>query len=69
LGRLFLLQGQALITSIELSPRCREIVILTVATLTECAYEFTQHVPISAAAGITDAERDAIRRGAFADEV
>jgi alkylhydroperoxidase family enzyme len=69
IARLFLLQGQALITSIELSARCREIIILTVATLTECAYEFTQHVPISAAVGITDDERDAIRRGGFSEGV
>jgi alkylhydroperoxidase family enzyme len=69
LARHFLLQAQALITSIELLPRHREIIILTVATLTECAYEFTQHTPISAAEGITDAERDAIRRGAFSDNV
>ncbi len=69
LARHFLLQAQALITSIELSPRHREIIILTVATLTECAYEFTQHIPISASAGITDGERDAIRRSAFSDNV
>ena len=67
IARLFLLQGQALITSVELPARCREIIILTVATLTECEYEFTQHVPISAAVGITNVERDAIRLGAFTD--
>jgi alkylhydroperoxidase family enzyme len=66
-ARLFLLQGQALITSIELAPRCREMIILTVATLTECAYEFGQHVPISASIGITEAEREAIRRAAITD--
>jgi alkylhydroperoxidase family enzyme len=69
LGRLFLMQGQALITSISLSARHREVIILTVASLTECAYEFTQHIPISAAVGIADAERDAIQRAAFTDEV
>jgi alkylhydroperoxidase family enzyme len=65
LGRLFLMQGQALITSIELSARHREIIILTVAALTECDYEFTQHVPISEAAGVDSPTREAIRAGEF----
>src|SRR5712675_631298 len=66
LGRLFLMQGQALITGIALSARHREVIILTVASLTECDYEFTQHVPISEAAGIDPSAREAIRAGEFA---
>jgi AhpD family alkylhydroperoxidase len=66
LGRLFLMQGQALITSIALSGRHREVIILTVASLTGCDYEFTQHVPISEAAGVDSSAREAIRAGEFA---
>jgi len=66
LGRLFLMQGQALITSIALSPRQREVIILAVASLTECDYEFTQHVPISEAAGVDSSAREAISDGEFA---
>jgi alkylhydroperoxidase family enzyme len=66
LGRLFLMQGQALITSIALTARDREIIILTVASLTECEYEFTQHVPISEAAGVNSQTREAIRACEFA---
>jgi AhpD family alkylhydroperoxidase len=67
LGRLFLMQGQALITSIALSARHREVIILTVASLTECEYEFSQHVPISEAAGVDSSTREAIRAGDFAN--
>lgn len=69
LAKLFLLQGQALITSIELSARQRELVILTVGTLTGCDYEITQHVPISEAAGVHAAQRDALLRRDFNNSV
>jgi AhpD family alkylhydroperoxidase len=65
LAKLFLLQGQALITSIELSARQRELVILTVGVLTGCDYEIIQHVPISEAAGVDAAQRDALSRRDF----
>ena len=67
LAKLFLLQGQALITSIELNAREREIIILTVGVLTECEYELTQHVPISEAAEVTVQQRDAQRRQDFSN--
>lgn len=69
LAKLFLLQGQALITSIELSARERELVILTVGVLTGCDYEITQHVPLSEAAGVNAAQREALLRRDFTNAV
>jgi alkylhydroperoxidase family enzyme len=48
----FLRMAQAQFTALELSDRQRELVILAVSGLVECDYEYVQHVPISAAAGI-----------------
>jgi alkylhydroperoxidase family enzyme len=67
LAKLFLLQGQALITSINLSARQRQIIILTVGVLTECEYELTQHTPISESVGVTGAQREALRRQDFSN--
>jgi alkylhydroperoxidase family enzyme len=58
----FLKQGQAQFAALELPERSRELVVLTAAVFVECEYEFVQHVPISEAAGVTEAVRDAIRR-------
>jgi len=58
--RPFLEQGIAQYTSLELPTRSRELVILTTATVTECTYEFIQHVPISEAMGVDPAVRNAI---------
>jgi alkylhydroperoxidase family enzyme len=59
---LFIRQGQAQYTGLELSPRDRELVILTTAARTKADYEFIQHVPISEATGVDPALREAIRR-------
>jgi alkylhydroperoxidase/carboxymuconolactone decarboxylase family protein YurZ len=58
----FILQGQAQYTGLELSPRDRELVILTTSAVTKAEYEFVQHVPISEAAGVDPAIREAIHR-------
>jgi alkylhydroperoxidase family enzyme len=58
--RPFLQQGIAQYTSLELPARSRELVILTTATVAECAYEFVQHTPISEAAGVHAVIRAAI---------
>jgi alkylhydroperoxidase family enzyme len=58
----FMLQGQAQYTGLELAPRDRELVILTTAAVTKAEYEFIQHVPISEAAGVVPAIREAIHR-------
>jgi alkylhydroperoxidase family enzyme len=61
----FLRMAQAQFTALELSDRQRELVILAVSGLVECDYEYVQHVPISAAAGIDADLRDRVRGGDF----
>jgi alkylhydroperoxidase family enzyme len=61
----FLRLAQAQFTALELSVRQRELVILAVAGLVDCEYEYVQHLPVSAAAGIPPALRERIRNGDF----
>jgi alkylhydroperoxidase family enzyme len=61
----FLRLAQAQFTALELSVRQRELVILAVAGLVDCEYEYAQHVPVSAAAGIPPALCERIRNGDF----
>lgn len=61
----FLKQAGAQFTRLELSPRNRELTILTTASAIDCAYEFVQHVPISESVGVSATEREAIRRKEF----
>src|SRR5260370_41374028 len=61
----FLRLAQAQFTALELSVRQRELVILAVAGLVDCEYEYAQHIPVSAAAGKTPAPPRAIRNGRF----
>jgi len=44
----------------DLGPRARELAILQVALLNGARYEFEQHVPFARAAGVTDAQFDAL---------
>jgi alkylhydroperoxidase family enzyme len=57
---------QAQFTSLELSLRHRELVILTVAGKIGCDYEHQQHIPISAAAGVETELREALWAGGLA---
>jgi alkylhydroperoxidase family enzyme len=59
----FLLMAQAQFTSIELTARQRELIILTVAGLIDCEYEYVQHVPVSEAVGIDATVRERLRNG------
>jgi alkylhydroperoxidase family enzyme len=52
-------------TALELPDRDREVVILTVATLAECEYEWIQHVELSEAVGISSTARQSIRSKDF----
>jgi alkylhydroperoxidase family enzyme len=61
----FLRTAQATLTSLDLSDRQRELVILAVSGLVECDYEFAQHVPMFEAVGIDADLRDRIRGGDF----
>jgi len=55
--------GASILGRQQLSPKLRELVILRVATLSSCPYEWTQHVPIAHATGATAAQVAAIERG------
>jgi AhpD family alkylhydroperoxidase len=55
--------GGAILGRSKLSSRLRELVILRVARLSRCDYEWTQHVPIAMACGITDDQIAALREG------
>src|ERR1700747_949221 len=56
----FLRLAHAQFTALELSERARELVILSVAAKVRCEFEYQQHIPISAAAGVEPALRQAI---------
>src|ERR1700758_5086212 len=56
----FLRLAQAQFTALELPERARELIILTVAAKGRCEFEYQQHIPISAAAGIEPTLRQAI---------
>ncbi len=55
--------GGALLSSLDLDARLRELVILHVGRLSGAAYEWVQHVPIALAVGATQQEIDAIEGG------
>jgi AhpD family alkylhydroperoxidase len=55
--------GGALLSSLELDPRVRELVILRVARLSGAEYEWIQHVPIAQAAGASEEQIAAVDRG------
>jgi 4-carboxymuconolactone decarboxylase len=46
--------GHSLLTRAKLNSKLREVAILRTAKLTGSAYEWTQHVPIARACGVTD---------------
>jgi 4-carboxymuconolactone decarboxylase len=55
--------GGALLSSLELDPVVRELVILHVGKLSGAEYEWAQHVPIALAVGATQNQVDAVERG------
>jgi alkylhydroperoxidase family enzyme len=63
LARQFLRLAQAQFTTLELTARNREILILTVAAHVHCEYEYQQHIPISQVAGVDATLREAIWTG------
>ncbi|BBX17546.1 carboxymuconolactone decarboxylase [Mycolicibacterium duvalii] len=50
-----------LLTESTLPPALRELAILRLAHRADCAYEWTHHVPMGRAVGLTDADIDAAR--------
>ncbi len=55
--------GGALLSSLELDARLRELVILHVGRLSEAEYEWVQHVPIALAVGASEEDVAAVERG------
>lgn len=55
--------GGAILGKMKLSPKLRELVILRIARISDCEYEWTQHVPIGKAVGVTDAQVEALLAG------
>lgn len=55
--------GGAILGRMKLSPKLRELVILRIARISDCDYEWTQHVPIAKGAGMTDAQVAALAAG------
>jgi alkylhydroperoxidase family enzyme len=55
--------GGALLSSLELDARLRELVILHVGRLSGAEYEWVQHVPIAHAVGASEEDVAAIDRG------
>jgi alkylhydroperoxidase/carboxymuconolactone decarboxylase family protein YurZ len=62
--RPFVLMADALLTKGLLPPVTREFVVLHIAARLGLDYEWDEHVTISAAAGVTDRQRAALRGGA-----
>lgn len=53
--------ARTLFTALQLPDRARELVILTVAAHTDCAFEAAQHEPMAAAAGVDERTRQLVR--------
>jgi 4-carboxymuconolactone decarboxylase len=66
LGEAWLAFNRTLTKDARLEPRIRELLVLRVAWRTRAEYEWVQHVVIAREVGVTDAEIDAIARGADA---
>jgi alkylhydroperoxidase family enzyme len=52
--------GNALLTKGKLDPKLRELAILRTAKVSRSIYEWTQHVPIAKAVGMSDAQMAAV---------
>lgn len=57
--------AQAIFAKLDVPPLERELVVLVVAVLQDCEYEWAQHEQIAASMGIPQAQIDAIRGGDF----
>lgn len=68
LAKAFLRFNVHLLTSSTLPPRIRELAILRVAHRRGCAYEWSHHVAMAKAEGMTDDEIAAVQQGPPADE-
>jgi len=60
--------GNLLLSEVKLSPKLRELVILRVAILAGSEYEWTQHVPLALAFGVTQPQIDDIHKWTRSDQ-
>ena len=60
--------GGALLSSLQLDARVRELAILRVARLSDAEYEWVQHVPIALAVGASEQQVTALERGDLEDD-
>lgn len=58
--------GRAAVWETSISDRLRELLILRVAYLSESDYELYHHLPLGRAAGLSDAQCEAMRTGDYA---
>ncbi|MEE9608290.1 MAG: carboxymuconolactone decarboxylase family protein [Myxococcota bacterium] len=56
--------GTAILGRQKLDAKLRELAILRIARLSSCQYEWVQHVPIAKATGASQAQIEALERGA-----
>lgn len=66
--RPIVLLANALVVRSSLPAADREVAILHLAAKNQVSYEWDEHVPISAAAGVSDAQRHALRDPATRDD-
>jgi 4-carboxymuconolactone decarboxylase len=66
--RPFVKMADALLTKGTLAPVMREMCVLHIANQRGFEYEWTEHIPMSAAAGVTEAQRAALRQGDTSDD-
>ena len=59
----FMRMAGAFLQELELAHELRELVILRVAHMLGCEYEWTQHVPIARSLGFSEERIEAVRRG------
>ncbi|MFT3754446.1 MAG: carboxymuconolactone decarboxylase family protein [Pseudoxanthomonas sp.] len=59
----------AIFAKLDVPPQERELVVLAVAQLSECAYEWAQHAQIARDMGIAQARIDAIAAGHYHDAI
>jgi len=57
--------GTAILGRLDLNPALREMLILLVGRRSPAPYEWTQHVPIARAVGVSDEQIAALERGAL----
>ncbi|MFE9363228.1 carboxymuconolactone decarboxylase family protein [Streptomyces sp. NPDC006978] len=63
------LLGKSILVSTTLSPRLREMAILTVASHTGCLYEHSQHTPVARAVGVTGDQMDVLASGEITESL